>query len=114
MGPAPGKVSLHRRGASFPPNGTTIWHLEKVGGLSAQDALDLANDFTGDAFLEGCNWAVMHGKNEGDWRGTAFLYRHQCMKTHNSYPQERQPPLRICEAPGAESHDAHSQGGLGL
>ena len=66
-----------------------------MGGLTAQNALDLARDFAGDstfsllqvlllqeivtepgiAFKEDHGWVILHGKNKGDWRGTAIAYR---------------------------------------
>ena len=66
-----------------------------MGGLSAQDALELVRDFAGHpelslmhvlllqeivtepgvAFHEDHGWVIVYGKNEGDWRGTAIAYR---------------------------------------
>ena len=36
-------------------------------------------------FQEGNGWVVIHGKNKGDWRGTAIAYKHHDAK-HTKNP----------------------------
>ena len=80
--------SRHRRGT---------WN---VGGLTAQQVLELTHSFSGDPtmealqvlllqeiitdagvfFIEGQGWVVVYGKNKGDWRGTAIAYKNYATK----------------------------------
>ena len=71
-----------------------------MGGLTAQQVLELTHTFSGDPamealqvlllqeiitepgvfFAEGQGWVVVFGKNADDWRGTAVAYKDQAMK----------------------------------
>ena len=71
-----------------------------MGGLTAQQVLELTHSFSGDPtmealqvlllqeiitdagvfFIEGQGWVVVYGKNKGDWRGTAIAYKNYATK----------------------------------
>ena len=60
-----------------------------------QDALELTHHFPetwtygiiqpGVHFRESHGWIIVHGKNEGDWRGTTVMCRSETFKHTNTY-----------------------------